>query len=370
MSFAQLCTEDGATLWHANQADNIDEGQLRELAYQWNDIKQAKLNKIAWPDAAHLATRLLSEDPTLRPTTWDQVLQHPFLIAEMGTTPRKRIVMSCPEMGTINADNSGPYDQNVMEKVSYLQQIGFVKFGFDRAGTSTAREKDGALFDKAFALLDEGKRGEAIELLKSTDWWYGYQTSVKQAVKLECQGFDGILDVTCIQGGFITQLEAAEMERIMVEAKADCAKSHIDVQYEIREVSYYEFLMDYEPVLHNDDQSLAKQHQVQQALEAVGEEPDCETNLAQPDLDSHGDTVPATDSSLSVDDCALVKAEEMARVVAAKDEELAAKDEELAAKDEEIASVVAAKDEELKQLRAQLERLEGVPPQRPDKGVQ
>ena len=34
--------------------------------------------------------------------------------------------------------------------------------------------------------------------------------------------------------------------------------------------------------------------------------------------------------------------------------------------DEEI----AAKDEELKQLRAQLERLEGVPPQRPDKDVQ
>ena len=52
---------------------------------------------------------------------------------------------------------------------------------------------------------------------------------------------------------------------------------------------------------------------------------------------------------------------------------LAAKDEELAsvvaAKDEEIASVVAAKDEELKQLRAQLERLEGVPPQRSDKDV-
>ena len=47
------------------------------------------------------------------------------------------------------------------------------------------------------------------------------------------------------------------------------------------------------------------------------------------------------------------------------------------AKDEEIASMVAAndkeiaaKDEELKQLRAQLERLEGVPPQRPDKDVQ
>eukprot|EP01043_Picozoa_sp_COSAG02_P059284 COSAG02_NODE_7528_length_2972_cov_3.618169_1_plen_383_part_00 len=371
ISFAQLCTEDGETLWHANQADNIDDGQLRELAYQWNDVKQAKLNKISWPDAAHLASLLLDEDLALRPATWNKVLQHPFLAAEMGTTPRKRIVMSCPEMGTINANNSGPYDQNVMEKVSHLQQIGFVKFGFDRAGTSTAREKDGALFDKAFALLDEGKRGEAIELLKSTDWWYGYQTSVKQAVKLECQGFDGILDVTCIQGGFITQLEAAEMERIMVEAKADCAKSHIDVQYEITEVSYYEFLMDYEPVLHTDDQILAKQHQVQQALAAVGEEPDC---------DRHGNASVTIESSEAVEvatherDLHFELAEAWAQL-AAKDEELLAKDEELAkvtavqeeqlaAKDAEVASVVAAKDKELQQLRAQLARLEGVPPQR------
>ena len=45
-----------------------------------------------------------------------------------------------------------------------------------------------------------------------------YETSVKQAVKLECQSFDGTLDVTCIKGGFITQLEAEEMERIMAEA--------------------------------------------------------------------------------------------------------------------------------------------------------
>ena len=82
MSFAQLCTEDGATLWHANQADNIDDGQLRELAYQWNDVKQAKLNKIAWPDAAHLAALLLDEDLALRQATWDKVLQHPFLAAE------------------------------------------------------------------------------------------------------------------------------------------------------------------------------------------------------------------------------------------------------------------------------------------------
>ena len=139
------------------------------------------------------------------------------------------------------------FNQNVMEKVSELSDLDFVKFGFDRAGTSTAREKDQALFEKAFALRDEGELDEAVSLLKSTDWWYGYQTSVKQAVKLESQGFDGVLDVTCIKGGFITQLEAAEMERIMREATSDCAKSGITVKYAITEVSYCEFLSEYEP---------------------------------------------------------------------------------------------------------------------------
>ena len=43
---------------------------------------------------------------------------------------------------------------------------------------------------------------------------------------------------------------------------------------------------------------------------------------------------------------------------------------QLVAQAKELASVATAKDEELKQLRAQLERLEGVPPQRPDKDVQ
>jgi hypothetical protein len=154
--------------------------------------------------------------------------------------------MSCPELGTLHKDGEGPYDQKVMDTVSELQRIGYVKFGFDRAGTSTAREKDAALFAKAFALRDEGKRDEAIELLKSTDWWYGYQTSVKQAVKLEGQSFDGTLDVICIKGGFITQLEAAEMVNIMADAQSDCAKSGIFVRFTITEVSYHAFLQDYD----------------------------------------------------------------------------------------------------------------------------
>ena len=117
------------------------------------------------------------------------------------------------------------------------------------------------------------------------------------------------------------------MGRIMTEATADCLKSGIDVRYKITEVSFYDFLSEYEPVLQCDGLGSVSHRDPNQSSE---------TNLAQPDLDSHGDTMPATDSSLSVDDCALAKAEETARVVVAKDEEMArvvvAKDEELAAK--------------------------------------
>ena len=31
----QLCTEDGETLWKANQADNIGPEEMQDLAYRW-----------------------------------------------------------------------------------------------------------------------------------------------------------------------------------------------------------------------------------------------------------------------------------------------------------------------------------------------
>jgi hypothetical protein len=327
--------------------------------------------------------------------------------------------MSCPEMGTLDKDGGAPYDQNVMETVSQLQQVGYVKFGFDRAGTSTAREKDGAKFDSAFELWAKGKHDEAIRLLKSTDWWYGYQTSVKQAVKLECQGFDGTLDVTCIKGGPITQLEAAEMPQIMADAQRDCEKSGIAVRYTITELSYSDFLRDYGFLQLSDcaDGRERRRHKAQEVSSEQSQqlkmEPEPEPEL-EPESDANGGSVQAVDEQLDHDkhgstsaaikpseivevdahecdvhaqlveareqlaakDKELAKvtaakeklAKELASVVAAKDEEIAsvvaAKDEEIAAKDEEIAGVVAAKDAELQQLRAQLARLEGVPPQR------
>ena len=380
----QLCTEDGATLWHANQADNIDDDQLRELAYHWNEVKQAKLSKITSLDAAHLAALLLHEAPARRPTTWDQVLQHPFLAVESGAVSRKRIVMSCPEMGTLDQDGgvarvaaghtaAAVYGQHVMTKVVQLQKIGFVKLGFDRAGTSTARKKDARLFKRAGALREAGRHEESVSLLKSTDWWYGYQTSVKQTVKLESQGFPGELEIICIKGGFVTQLEAAEMENIMAEATADCLKSEIAVKYRITEVSFYDFLSGYEPVLGSDGPPGATTHRQAQRPKAQIVPDQCDDSVATDSVmavDPHG----AYESDLrrqlaeaaaQLAATAAAKDEELAAAVAAKDEELAAKDEELAAAvAAAVAAAAAAKDEELEELRSQLERLEGVPPQR------
>ena len=235
----------------------------------------------------------------------------------LASLKRQAIVMSCPEMGTLDKDGGEArmaqgvdakvvYDQQVMTKVSELQRIGYVKLGFDRAGTSTAREKDKALFDEAFRLRDDGKREEAIALLMATDWWYGYQTSVKQAVKLESQGFEGELEIICIKGGFITALEAAEMQNIMTEATTDCLKSGIKVKYRIKKVSYLEFLLEY------DSGSLKSEAQTS---------PTRISKIADPDeaFDSH---------------------------------------------DHDLRAQLMAKDEELERLRAQLERLEGVPPQK------
>ncbi len=61
-------------------------------------------------------------------------------------------------------------------------------------------------------------------------------TVVKAIVKIESQGFDGTLNVTCIEGGPITQLD--EMPRIMEEAKGDCSMSGITVRYQITKINW------------------------------------------------------------------------------------------------------------------------------------
>jgi hypothetical protein len=348
----QLSTEDGMMLWDANQADNIDDRQLRQLAYQWADVKDDKLQKIIWPQAEHLASLLLSEHAQHRPSTWDQVMQHPFLAREGESAPLKRVVMSCPEMGTISADGvSGPYNQQVMDKVSELQQIGYLKFGFDRQGTSTAREQDSSKFEEASALRKEGKNDEAVALLKATDWWYGYQTSVKQAVKLESQSFDGELEIICIRGGPITALEAAEMPRIMAEAQSDCARSSVTVKYTITEMSYYDFLLEFDPVATEPEQLKPPARLGEELTDEFAGKSADDVERQMIGATAVDEGVPPADLDQSEQQHAFEETpgqagarlqKELAATVARLQKELAAKDEELAAKDEELATLRAA----------------------------
>ena len=138
------------------------------------------------------------------------------------------------------------------------------------------------------------------------------------------------------------------MGRIMQDAKSDCAKSGISVTYEISYVSYREFLLVHEPW--------------------------CVEPTEQSDdrpVQSHGDAPGSTDEVASGDDGVVDSArglgtssvptvaevEDLRAALNSMREELASV---VVAKDEEM----AAKDDELQQLRAQLARLEGVPPQR------
>jgi serine/threonine protein kinase len=162
------------------------------------------------------------------------------------------------------------------------------------------------------------------QIFKLTEWWNGYQSSVKAIVKVESQGFDGTLNVTCIEGGSITQLEAAEMARIMEEAKRDCSMSGVTVRYQITKMPYCDFLAKYE---HEPGDR-------QQAREVTNFEGEVGDN-ARPDVHAQ---------------------------LAEARAQLAAKDEELASKD----TIITTHQEEIAALEAQLQQLqqpkEGVPP--------
>ena len=166
------------------------------------------------PQARHLVHWLLQEDALHRPQSWADVLRHPFLAEE---DPNHRvIVMSCPEHGTLDPNGGPPYNQSVMDKVNELQQRGRLKGGFDRAGSSNSDARDAETWPKIFKTEREEQLYEEDDakrkgLIKSTYWFAGYQSAAKAQMKLECQSFDGTLEVICIQGGAITDAEHEEV---------------------------------------------------------------------------------------------------------------------------------------------------------------
>ena len=105
------------------------------------------------------------------------------------------------------------------------------------------------------------------------------------------------------------------MDRIMREAAGDCAKSGITAKYTITELSYCDFLSEYEPVGAEGGE-----------VPRPGHEPV-----------THGDGVSvATEEGVPPSEVSRLRAE-----LAAKDEAMAAKDEAMAAKDHKIAQLEA-----------------------------
>ena len=67
------------------------------------------------------------------------------------------------------------------------------------------------------------------------------KTRVKACAIVECQTFDGVLEVICIHGGAITQLEQREMPAILRDARADAAQSGVRCFFELRPMSFHDF---------------------------------------------------------------------------------------------------------------------------------
>ena len=102
--------------------------------------------------------------------------------------------------------------------------------GFDRAGTTTQHPED------------RDVDWSDPQQIRRSHWFYGYQTAAKRCISLESQGFAGVLEILCIHGGLITQVEAEEMARIVREATADAAKSGVECRIELRQMSFCGFL--------------------------------------------------------------------------------------------------------------------------------
>ena len=129
-------------------------------------------------------------------------------------TQKRLLVLSCPEKGSHNPnDTMGPYTADVMDKIQELHKRsidGSLKLAFERKG-------------RTMNPSDEGKL--TPELVRSTGWYYGYQTRVQSTVLTELHGFNGILQVACINGGPVSQVEQQDVPAIVRDATLEAYRS-------------------------------------------------------------------------------------------------------------------------------------------------
>ena len=78
-----LCAPEGASIFLTSTADNIVRPEdLRRLAYEWEEMKLAEVSKLVWAQAQDLVLWCLQTDPSRRPSSFTDILDHPFLGGE------------------------------------------------------------------------------------------------------------------------------------------------------------------------------------------------------------------------------------------------------------------------------------------------
>ena len=184
-------------------------------------------------------------DPSAREAPWNENFEQ---------LAKKSIVLSCPEFGTLDPHggpnaSTGGYDSPVMLTVMRLQKLSFgaIQMGFDRAGTSTSDERDRDVWEKlnpktAVYVSDVTVRKK---LVKQTIWFAGYKAAAKAQMKLACQAFDGLVEIICLKGGLVTDVEQEEMDTIIADGIQDAKKSGVECQIERKDMSFYTFVHEY-----------------------------------------------------------------------------------------------------------------------------
>ena len=124
---------DARALEEADDAETKEDTKAIVIAL----IIEQEANKVQVAETNHLGMPRLMSGRVVRTSENDPLQGNKY---EVDTMPlinfqvQSVIVVSCPEMGSLQANNSPPYDQHVMDFLSKLQAQGLVTVGFDRAG--------------------------------------------------------------------------------------------------------------------------------------------------------------------------------------------------------------------------------------------
>eukprot|EP01043_Picozoa_sp_COSAG02_P025991 COSAG02_NODE_1481_length_12389_cov_15.643857_18_plen_129_part_00 len=64
-------------------------------------------------------------------------------------------------------------------------------------------------------------------------------------MRLACQAFDGTVEIICLKGGLVTDVEQEEMDTIISDGKADAKISGVECQIERKDMSFRTFVQEY-----------------------------------------------------------------------------------------------------------------------------